>query len=73
MLIATGPAHKHMTGSEITASARRLVDEKRILIPTIPRHASNMIDAKGLSRIQRDAAILTDDYAPVDMMMMRLD
>jgi spermidine synthase len=73
MLMATGPAHKHMTGSEITASARRLVNEKRILIPTIPRHASNMIDSKGLSRIQRDAPILTDDYAPVDMMMMRLD
>ena len=73
MLIATGSAHKHMTGSEITASARRLVDEKRIPIPSIPRHASNMIDSKGLSRIQRDAPILTDDYAPVDMMMMRLD
>jgi spermidine synthase len=73
MLIATGPARQHMTGSEITASARRLVVEKKILIPTIPRHASNMIDSKGLSRIQRDAPILTDDYAPVDMMMMRLD
>jgi spermidine synthase len=73
MLIATGPAQKHMTGSEITASARRLVDEKRIPIPTIPRHASNMLDSKALSRIQRDAPILTDDYAPVDMMMMRLD
>jgi spermidine synthase len=73
MLMATGPAHQPMTGSEITASARRLVVEKKILIPSIPRHASNMIDSKGLSRIQRDAPILTDDYAPVDMMMMRLD
>jgi spermidine synthase len=73
MLLATGPAHKPMTPPEIAAAARRLVDEKRIPIPSIPRHASNMIDSKELSRIQRDAPLLTDDYAPVDMMMMRLD
>jgi spermidine synthase len=73
MLIATGPARVPMTGAEITASARHLVDGKRIPIATIPRHASNLIDSKRLSRLQRRAPILTDDYAPVDMMMMRLD
>ena len=73
MLIATGAARQHMTGSEIAASARRLVNEKRIPVPTITRHAANMIDSKRLSLIQRDVPILTDDYAPVDMMMMRLD
>jgi spermidine synthase/MFS family permease len=73
MLLATGPAHKQMTKPEIAAAARRLVDEKRIPISSIPRHASNMIDSKELSRFQRNAPMLTDDYAPVDMMMMRLD
>jgi hypothetical protein len=42
MLIATGPAHQHMTGSEISASARR-PGRKRYLYQH-PRHASNMID-----------------------------
>jgi spermidine synthase/MFS family permease len=73
ILVATGPKRTKLSATEIVESARRLKAEKRIPIASIPQHASRMLTEKELSGLHQDAPLLTDDYAPVDMMMVSLD
>jgi spermidine synthase len=73
ILLGTAPGLTRLDKSEITDSAWRLVAEKKIPIASVGRHASNMLTPKELAALNRKAPLLTDDYAPVDMMMAGYD
>ncbi len=75
MLIATGPGHERRLGSgEIADLANNLCASGRIKVGTIPKHAANMLTDKQLDSVpQDDVPVLTDDYAPVDMMVVEFD
>ncbi len=58
-----------LSADEVTRRARRLVQSRRVPIASLPIHASNYRPEQR----QRDLSgepILTDDYAPVDMMVI---
>jgi spermidine synthase/MFS family permease len=73
MLVATGAGRARLSATEIADSARRMVAERRIPIASIPRHAGRMLTEEEFAALQQDEPLLTDDYAPVDMMMVSLD
>ena len=72
ILIATGAAHRRrLPKSEIEDLAARLKAAGKIKMPTIDRHAANMLTRGELLVLpQDDVPLLTDDYAPVDMMIV---
>ncbi len=74
MLIATGPGHARRLGeAEIGQLAVHYCDAKRIGIPKVKEHAANMLTDKELSEVRQDnVPVLTDDYAPVDLMVANL-
>ena len=75
MLIATGPGHARRLGDKQAAEevAQQLVNVGKIRIMTIPRHAANKLtDGEQATVPQDDVPVLTDDYAPVDMMTVNL-
>jgi len=75
MLIATGRAHRRrLVPSEVELRARRLVASGRIAMPTLPEYASYMLTDRELWALpQDDVPLLTDDYAPVDLMAVERD
>jgi spermidine synthase len=72
MLVATGPAHgRRMGESEIVERARRLCAAGTIKMSKLPEHAANMFSRDKLEQIPLDdVPVLTDNYAPVDMMIV---
>lgn len=62
MLIATGRAGR--TADEIAAAARRLRDERRVTLP-LDRYARDYYSGRIATD---DVPLLTDDYAPVDIL-----
>jgi len=75
ILIATGPSYrqrlKHRDVMDRAAAALRAKD---IQIDTIPRYAGNMLSKGRLDLLPlHDVPILTDDYAPVDIMAVELE
>jgi spermidine synthase len=73
ILLGTAPGFTRLDESEIADSAWRLVAEKKVPIAAVGRYASSMLTRKELAALNRKVPILTDDYAPVDMMMAGFD
>ncbi len=73
ILLGTAPDLTRVDESEIADSAWRLVAEKKVPSASVGRHASNMLTRKQLADLYRKVPVLTDDYAPVDMMMAGFD
>jgi len=75
ILIATGPEYgaRH-NRQEMTDRARERVDSGLVRMPTLKGsdgYAANMLTASELEDVpQDDVPILTDDYAPVDLMVL---
>jgi hypothetical protein len=73
-LIAPDDAIEGRTGSNfvLVASMRPLpVEAVRAAVAEVPRPAS-VLDGEPLAEFRGDAAVLTDDYAPVDQLLNRL-
>jgi len=73
ILIATGPAHSvRLTPGAIEERARKRVLSGEVRMPTLAGrngYAANLLRESELKRVkQDDVPVLTDDYAPVDMM-----
>jgi hypothetical protein len=73
ILIATGPAHAlRLTPGAIEERARTRVLSGEVRMPTLAGrngYAANLLKESELKRVkQDDVPVLTDDYAPVDMM-----
>ena len=75
VLVATGRDHaRRLKPEEVLALATDLVAKNRIRIQTVPKHAANMLTDEQLAELpQGDVPVLTDDYAPVDLMVVDLD
>ena len=70
ILIATGEGYgRRLDRAEILDEATRLVGDGTIPIRTVRAHAANMFTDEELGNVpQDDVPVLTDDYAPVDIM-----
>jgi spermidine synthase/MFS family permease len=75
MLVATGPAElRRWTPDDVVRVSERMLATKQLRMDTIPLYARMMLTRGKLRNIrQDDVPILTDDYAPVDMMIVDLD
>ena len=73
ILIATGPAHpRRLSTREIEQRASSMVASGKLKMPSLAGedgYASNVLPERELEQVkQDDVPVLTDDYAPVDMM-----
>jgi predicted O-methyltransferase YrrM len=75
ILIATGPAHnRRFRPAELLDAARRLTTAGEVKMGTLPRYAETMFTDPELDAVrQDDVPVLTDDYAPVDRMIVDLE
>ncbi len=75
MLIATGPRHtRRLSSDEVEGLAKARTASGKIKMATLPEYASHMFTEQEQKDIrQDDVPVLTDDYAPVDMMVIELE
>jgi len=71
MLVATGSGHaQRLTPNEIVRRAQAATASGRIKMFSLPKHARKMLTVRELERVPLDdVPVLTDDYAPVDLMV----
>jgi len=72
MLLATGSAEpRRWSREDVVRESERLLAAGRLKMPSLPRYAGQMLTPAQLNSVrQDDVPLLTDDYAPVDMMMV---
>ena len=75
MLIATGPDHRtRLRRDEVVKRARDGIARNELKIASLVEYAGKMLSKEQLAEIpQHDVPVLTDDYAPVDFMVVDLD